>query len=92
MERAIFLIRVAKEMKNKPFLRQCRLTKQGFNRTIFFLDVSERSREVKKQIFAPKVTRCDDSVAVTDLSEPILSRATVGQYLVFLSLQRVNTM
>ena len=43
-------------------------------------------------MFAPKVTLCDDSDAVTDLSEPILSRATLGQRLVFLSLQRVNTL
>ena len=73
-----FYLECLAKMKNKPFLRQCLLTKQGFNRAIFFLDVSERSTEVKKQIFAPKVTRCDDSVAVRDLSEPILSRATVG--------------
>ena len=43
-------------------------------------------------MFAPKVTRCDDSDAVTDLSEPLLSRATLGQRLAFLSLQRVNTL
>ena len=44
----------------------------------YFLDVSERSTEVKKQIFAPKENHCDDSGAVTDLSTPTLSRATLG--------------
>ena len=38
--------------------------------------------EIKLQIFAPKITRCDYSDAVTELSEPILSRAGIG----FLSL------
>ena len=78
-----FYLECLAKMKNKPFLRQCLLTKQGFNPVIFFLDVSERSTEVKKQIFAPKVTRCDEIGAVTQLSEPTLSWAALGQRLFF---------
>ena len=35
------------------------------------------------QTSAPKITRCDDSGAVTQLSEPTLSWAALGQRLVF---------